>query len=799
MKLPGIFDTIMQKKKEHKEVYISLYLDEHAVGASFWSLSNNGAIQILASDGIDGIEDAWEKRSEAVDTILGTLEDKTGITDVTKVVLGLPQNFLSSNGNIKKEVGAELKEFTNLLELKAIGFVPIHQAIVYDLQKTEGVPPSIILLNVCDTTLTLSIYKIGVLIGNRELQMTDSVAHDVESGLKSYTDVEVLPARIVLYGSDTGKIENVKSELLRHQWTSHVNFLHFPKIDSLSGENIVVAVAAAGASEMTDGVGTKDTESQSVEASKEPDNDLKQEGDQQAHQTEDESREGIVDADNTELPEHEQDEEIESQIHTSPPSEAEDDEMLQAQDIIDEDYSTDSHAQDANIVMVEAESLGFKKHTDILEEDYQIKKPAEETRDAEQEDETEEKPISGKTFSFKDIIPNGKRLFVGLTQKLSSGPHALIIGGVLIIGILSIAALYYFVPHAIVTVMQEPKILESSQNIIIDPGATVVDAEKKIIPGKKREKTISGDKTVPATGTKNIGDPAKGTVTLFNKSLSTRVLRKGTILTSGTLKFTLDAETQIASASENIDNGTITYGRIDAPVTASAIGAQSNIQSGSDFTVADVSSSVAVARNEKALSGGTSKQVTVVSRDDYASFITIITQELTTKAKEDVSTLLEKNESLIDETIKTTVTEKVFSQEIDQETSQLQGKVTIKISGIAYAQDDIRALMMTMIRDSIPQGYTVRDTQTSVVLSNIVVKKDGTITAKASVSATAFPDLKSDEMQKQLAGKSTKQAQEYLRSIQGVAGIEVRFRFNPLPGKMPVNYKNISVSIVGSQ
>ena len=72
------------------------------------------------------------------------------------------------------------------------------------------------------------------------------------------------------------------------------------------------------------------------------------------------------------------------------------------------------------------------------------------------------------------------------------------------------------------------------------------------------------------TGKKKIGDPSKGTVTLYNKTTTARSLKKGTILTAKSLQFTLDTDTSVASASESI--GSITFGKISTAVTAVDIG-----------------------------------------------------------------------------------------------------------------------------------------------------------------------------------------------------------------------------------
>jgi hypothetical protein len=162
MKLPNFIGSVFHKSQEHKEVFLSLYLDVHSIAVSFWSLGVHGQPEILATEQADDIEDIWDAKEESIDRLIGMLEEKTKITDVTKVILGLPSAYLEANGNIRKEVRKEIKDLTHILELEPIGFVPVPQAMMYKLKKDEGIPPSIILLGISETIVAVSLYKIGV-------------------------------------------------------------------------------------------------------------------------------------------------------------------------------------------------------------------------------------------------------------------------------------------------------------------------------------------------------------------------------------------------------------------------------------------------------------------------------------------------------------------------------------------------------------------------------------------------------------------------------------------------------------
>lgn len=782
MKLPAAITDLFAKKKEVLEPYVSLYLDAFEVAGSVWTISPDGSPQIIATGSESFTQDTWETRLQATDRLLATLEDRMGTENITKVIFGLPHVFLTEAGDIKKDIRAEIKKLTHVLELEPVGFVPVAQSLIYKLKKEEGVPPSIILLGVSGNTLTVSVYKVGSLVGARSLVKGGNTMLGIEDALKSFPNVEVLPARILLYGSDD--LETLKGDLIKHPWPSKVNFLHFPKIEIAKDTELLTSISLAGASEMVGKTvmpsgGSLEEEATGsaypvppVEDGKSLEEAIREENVDKGLESNIVSPEAAAS-----VPEEE------AEIVLPEKKDVIEQEVEEAEAVIEEDLG-EPHIQseDANVKEVAPEDLGFQKNVDILEKPAERVKPKHEYL----EEEEEEAP-SPLRFTMPSI-PLAS-IFAALPLR---GAVPVIAGGILLIALIA-GILYWALPHATVTIFEMPETLDQSLDLTIDPTSTVVDPENKIIPGKSQEQSVSGDKTVPVTGKKNIGDPAKGTVTIYNKALSAKTYKKGTVIQANSLTFTLDDDVSIASASESI--GSITFEKKDVTVTATKIGPQSNLAAGTEFTIKDVSTSVAAGRNDKALAGGTSKEVTVVTRQDYDDFTEEISAELIEKAKEQLATSVGSGEKLVDATIKTSVTEKVFQQELDQEATQLSGKVTISVNGISYNEGDILEIAKTLLAPSLPSGYTIEDGKTEIVVSNVKVQKNGKITASATIKTVALPSIDTAAVKKALAGKHIKKAEEYLRTIPGIAGVEFGFRFAPTKNRLPLNGNNISISI----
>lgn len=759
MKLPSALEQLLHgKQKAQAETFLSLILDPTYIMAAAWRAGPKGTPHVLHQVGKAVLEDTWELRTQAVDTAVVDLENILGTENINKVVLGVSDAYLSSSGEIESTVRPHIKKLMSALSLTALGFVPVHQALIYAFKQEEGVPPNAILIGVSDGTLSLYLYKIGLLVGSVSVKSDGSVSKNVEEALKSIPGVEVLPSRMLLYGGVAEKLEEVKRELLHHPWATRVSFLHFPKIEILPVEFPLQAVSVAGASELSRELVIAE-EDEAHTAYSQPShavNEVFRES-ERGEETLAElvAKEGVgsgLASRSGQVPE-------EIILPTS-----------EGGATHEEALKEEGEEEDANVVAVNPETLGFhaKAHGDF---------PKEERSE----------PSKNKSFAIPAF-------------KLPSLPFSVPKLGVIIVIVflLLIAGVGFLgatwvLPRASVTITTLPKTVDVSEKITIDPQAAGVDSASLTIPGRKQEKSLTGEKTITVTGKKKIGDPSKGTVTVYNKSLTTKNIKKGVGLSVGSLKFTLDADVQVASASESI--GSITFGKGTANITALQIGSQGNLPVNTEFTFADISGSILIARNDQALTGGNSKDVTVVSRADYDSLAKSVSLELTAQAKKELAGSVEGGAKLIDDTIKTSITAKEFDQELDQQISELHGKVTVSIEGISYSDKDIATLFEEKSKQSVPPGYQIVTDKSEVSVSAVSVKKDGSIQATVRVATTALPSIDEAQIRKSIVGKNITQATEWLRNLSGVSAVSYDINWSLAKDRLPANPNNIKISV----
>lgn len=791
MNLPDQFQHLFHQKKETKETYLSLAFLHSFVVASAWTIGEEHDLTTLACESLPIKDTSWEAKLDASDAVITRIEEKMPQINLSQVVFGFSAEFLTEEGDIQKSIRPDLKKLTTMLELKPAGFVGIDAAIIFQLKHDEGVPPSAIMLYIHDSEIAVSLYRVGTIVGSREIKAGEFVVQDVEDAIKSFSDVEILPSRMILYGQDDDTLQTLKSKLLMHQWPSRANFLHYPKIDIMTLPDIAHAVTMAGASELTSVIPTEDHDMTDEQDSS--DEEISVATPSTITVTED-----VMHAEETELAdENEKTEEKEevplyAMAHEEKMKDTEKEDTEHADD---EETSKEEHVafsqHDMNVIPVSPDVVGFHQQG--------VRVTAQERYEPEEVPKKKfSLPITPFVTAIGDRIQDIKGMMAhghpegSVTPRIPIIPIVIIL--LLIIG--GVAGYMWFIPHATVTLSVIQKTIDKQQSATISTTATAVDGAKFIIPGKKQEKSVSGEKTLAVTGKKRIGDPARGTVTLYNKDTATVTLKKGAVIASGSLQFTLDADVSIASASESI--GSITFGKADAAVTASSIGEEGNLPSGTEFSVKTYAVSDLVARNDAAFAGGKSRQATVVTRADQDALVKALSDELVTQAKTDLSTSVAGGEKLIDQTVTTTVTSKTFTEELDQETNQLHGKITITVSGISYSENDVKQLLLSLASQEVPAGYVVNEGRTTTTVDNPVVKKDGTITALAKIHLSSIPSIDAKKFQAQLAGKSIVQAEGIIKATQGIGSAEFTFKPSGKKSKLPINAANITVEVVVS-
>ncbi len=724
------------KPPQQAEHFFALNITPSRLTAAVWTIFS-GELKVLdiASSSYSSTEEIVNGADKLLDQVLG---EET--PEPEKILFGVPDSWLLDD-DLKEPYLKLLRNLVKSLDIKPMAYVSTSHAIAHLLEKVDHGPVTAIFLGIEEEDVAVTVSRAGKIDGTKIIKRVGNIGEEIEKALLAFSEVEVLPSRMLVYNPSEDNIDLSKQKdiLLAFPWMSKLSFLHFPKIEVLEEGLAIKAVALAGAIEMEPNV-------RYVVAPM-----LPGVGERMSHQ---------------------------SQLEEEP---------------VEEDKET--NGEELNIAEPEgsADDLGFGVG-DVLEKTKVI--PKEES--GLFEDETLERtPIVDETAPV--VVRGGREIEMdvetslepsrNLANKINSKLRLLI--PVFLIAALCLAYLFLF--KARISVFVEPRVLEKDTQVTADPSIKVIDEEHKKIPGQVVETEISGTDKIDASGKKQIGDPARGTVTIYNKTFESKSFSKGASLTGGGVKFTLD--NQINVASQSAIEGGISFGKVSADVTASEIGADGNLPSGTEFTISSLSADQYSAKSSGNFSGGTSKDVTVVTDSDQKKLLASLASDLRKQATDKLQAKLQ-GKKVLEESLEEKITKKSYSKNINDQTSEFSLNLSISFKGIAYLDEDLKMIVSKLVETNVPEGFELNLAETETQAD--VFKVEGNkLTFLARFKAKLMPKIDTTEIKKKIKGKTPSQAAEILKSYDNVLSSEIKI--NPsLPTqlvRLPFLERNIQIEV----
>ena len=375
--------------------------------------------------------------------------------------------------------------------------------------------------------------------------------------------------------------------------------------------------------------------------------------------------------------------------------------------------------------------------------------------------------------------------------------RVLLFGGGILAFILVLGFILWFtLTRATVTIYVSSKSIDENTQVTFDAGASGADLQKSILPAEVLKTDVSGDKTKSTTGTKTVGERAKGTVTIRNGNVSAINLPAGTVLSGASdLKFNLNSSASVSAALSPSQPGTA-----NVDVTAADIGSEYNLGKDESFKVANYPKAEVDAVAVSDFSGGSSREISAVSEEDQQALKDDLTNELLEKAKEELSAKTGEDKMFIGDSLLSSETSKSFSNKVGDEAATLKLSLELEVTGIAVEKKVFYDFAREVLKEAVPSGFTLRDDQLDARF-NLVDEKEGVYEMEAIVAANLLPELKTDEIGKNIAGRNTAVAEKYLTSIPGFSRAEIKI--GPPIFKMfkilPKSAKNIQIEILGER
>lgn len=729
--------NLFGSSKTQDSLFLSIYVADSFVQAGLWGIRQSQVELITKSEPhqYQGVKEVSAKTDEALQA-LGEDSEK-----INKVVFGFDPSWIRQT-SVVDEHKAIVKAITTDLSLEPLGFVSTSESLVQQLISVEIRLTAIIIFFHQDL-VSLFLIRKGKLITYVDVPRTEDPIADVREGMtrlvKLAGDDDYLPSRLLLVKAsmfDTQMSEK-QTELVAYDFSKEQRFIDQPKMEVLPIDTVFEAITRQG--------GLAVAKLNGLVVTTAPTQTFQLDG--------------------------------KANAKTSDPE-------------TDPEFTKFAGASSETTVDAVVTSEGAPMATSFGLPVATSRLPGQANSAAELSSEDPTPEIEFTPIVAKKPVSTRKVVLMSMLIGLVT----VVVGG--------FAALWFFYQVTIkLALATEP--ISDDVKITLDPAAPASDPDKLLLKAELITRELSDTLTQETTGIKLVGDKAKGTIVIYNKTSSPKTFAKNTVFEADKLKYVLVDEVQVASASvsENSsgDGEQRDYGKAEATIEAADIGAQANIAKDAQLKVASFDTSTYTATVKEGLTGGSSREVRVVSAEDQQKLQKELTETLNKKA---AATF--KQESVDGKyIIPSGKSEKIaasFDVPVAKEADNVSLSLTIKYEGVVYAKDDVKPLALAVLGSQVKEGYQLIEADPEILSTpgSTTSATTAKVVLDANVSSKIKPIVTADEVKNQLKGLTTAQALDKLR--QRTEFKTATLVFNPglarmLLGRLPVDPQRIQVEI----
>jgi hypothetical protein len=439
-----------------------------------------------------------------------------------------------------------------------------------------------------------------------------------------------------------------------------------------------------------------------------------------------------------------------------------------------------------------------EKPTTPDDEEPRFQKRSLQTENSDEENNTKGRESKIKVEQDEDNDNIGKiKIERRSTIKKTTLKKKIIIIAVVAAFILVAAASAYFAPKATATVNLATHNFDETLNIIVErdvqPADGVLTVQGQILDLEKES-----TKTFPTTGKKNVGEKAKGTITISNSTNPNAVkLVAGTKATSNGKVFLLDSDVTVpalkVTSNCSVVNGKavceIEAGQANAAVTASENGDSYNIAPAT-FVVGSYS-----AISKTAFTGGTNKEVNVMTDDDLKTAGESLNAEMLASAKTELTDLATKqNVKILESQVSSEVVSQEASKKAGDEGDAFDLKLKLKFFVMSFTESDIKKTVIDGVQSKIGSDEMIVNAESSDITYKVLDNdiNDAQMKLEATFNGKIGKKVDSTQIQNNIKNKSLGSAKNYIQSINGVESASVKMWPNFWP-RTPFTLKRITV------
>jgi hypothetical protein len=724
--MPNLLKKIIKGKKEQEtkmpvgelmetELFITIILSDQELQAALVS-KNQEIKEYSAIKTYFDRQDLLTQLDQALQD-LGPLAD-----EVADCVFVFDETWLEK-GDLQDSKKVIVKDLTDNLSLLPLGQMSISEGI-HQARIMKDPHDSSIVLYLRDKDFDLLLIKHGKLLANLKIGRSARLSDDLQEGLARISQElgeqgKYFPNKVFLSSLNLPQkvLNKEQAELQAFDWTTLSGFLQMPEFVVLSNDFLIKSLSLAASYMLSKNFASKLTQ----EFSEMTSTDNKDISDQDVASNGPElvSAEKKISSFGIDLSSEKID--LEQALHQQTPLA-----KSQAEEITND-----------NLQAVDLSSVNSQ----------------------------DQKKIKSKSSSVL------KRFFKKNKKSLLIG-----VGG----GLLALITLFFvynlFLSDVTVKVTANERILQKNLEIILDPQLAESDFTKNLLKVSLEEKEIKGEDTLSTTGISLVGDKAQGKVKLFNKTFTDKTFSANTIFKYEDIAFVLNEEVTVpAAVSEEEDDGqNIDYGSVEVALTAQDIGAEGNIGKDSKLAVADFSENTYSATAIEDFSGGSSREIRVVSQKDLdnlqnqlkENLYAIAVKEFKEESKDGVYYVPTGESRIVDF---------AYDHEEGDEVETLSLTMTLAVEAVKYSSSDLKQLAEEVLLLDLPENYEFVDEEPSLLSDEPQLMTDGSnrLVLDAELSAKAKAKINQEALNDLVLGKSLEEAKNNLEEQETIDRAEI--------------------------
>ncbi len=342
------------------------------------------------------------------------------------------------------------------------------------------------------------------------------------------------------------------------------------------------------------------------------------------------------------------------------------------------------------------------------------------------------------------------------------------------------AVIYLTVPQAkvILEIRSEP--FSRSFKLALADKNDKEAAGQNVFKGRFMEVEKKLTQNFPATGGKNNGNPASGTITVYNYTRSVKPvgLRTQTRFQSpdGQI-FRGQSEILIASATVGA-SGKLMPGRTNIRVLAETGGTKGNLNAETKFTIPGLGTigvDMVYGQNAEPLVGGTDAEVKMVTEEDIKTASDSISKNVFVDAEAELQTKIGKKEELIPSLIQNDIINVTPSVQAGTARDNFDLDISVRSWTLLPEKGKLADIMQTTVNTIVPLNRVL----TSQTLRGLQLNLDNAdydnhiIDFTVAIDGAVAPKIDATEIAESLANRSLKSVQTLFDSISDIISHKV--------------------------